>query len=110
MVEKCGAFTQTTLGPRAESRVPNLHFTKAPNDEILCYFHVGIRVTLIYVQHEIIHACLERGLIHRDRVMQLMKQALNLQATTAGLITKFFYNLVFQNRLSDQALHERHCC
>ena len=30
------------------------------------------------------YACPKRGLIHWDRVMQLMKQALYLQATTAG--------------------------
>ena len=32
------------------------------------------------------HACPKWGLIHRDRVMQLMKQALYLQATMAGSI------------------------
>ena len=30
------------------------------------------------------HACPKRGLIHWDRVMQLMKQALYLKATTTG--------------------------
>ena len=30
------------------------------------------------------HACSKRGLVHRDRVMQLMKQVLYLQATMAG--------------------------
>ena len=35
------------------------------------------------------HACPKRGLIHQDRVMQLMKQALYLQATTAGWHSEF---------------------
>ena len=34
------------------------------------------------------HECPKWGLIQRDRVMQLMKQALYLQATTAGCVIK----------------------
>ena len=45
----------------------------------------GLLVTYYY-------ACPKGGLIHRDRVMQLMKQVLYLQATTAGFKTNIFVN------------------
>ena len=38
------------------------------------------------------HACPKRGSIHRDRVMQLMKEALYLQATTVGFQSRTLYN------------------
>ena len=40
------------------------------------------------------HACPKQRLIHQDRVMQLMKQALYLQATTAGLRHKYCFAIL----------------
>ena len=61
------------------------------NDNQVNYLHTHI--THIQNIHSIAgplvpynHACPKRGLIHRDRVMQLMNQALYLQATMAGWV------------------------
>ena len=49
------------------------------------------------------HACPKQELIHRDRVMQLMKQALYLQATTAG------YNVIVTNREIEKIEEHKIC-
>ena len=42
------------------------------------------------------YVCPKQGLIHRDRVMQLMKQALYLQASTAGSSSQHYQLIVHQ--------------
>ena len=61
-------------------------------DYIMQSFNLHTHITHIqdvhYMAGQLVqynHACPKRGLIHQDKVMQLMKQVLYLQSTTAGI-------------------------
>ena len=54
------------------------------------------RVVFVVTYHPAFHACPKLGLIHRDRVMPLMKQGPYLQATTAGFLSQ---NYILQSLL-----------